>query len=163
MGHARLKAAVENLKAALAGLRVEEAFIPAIAPSNVEGRQRNAYYKTDEEYLFAIAEAMREEYRAIVDAGFLPQASPRGIRAILVACENRAEAAALEELRPRSRHRDFTQELPRKLAPTRAKECQRHRGGDQRRRPRRYPVSCRNRCAHWAHRVRGSGHNLSSS
>ncbi len=73
VGHARVQADIENLKTALVGARVEEAFIPAIAPSNVEGRQRNAYYKTDEEYLFAIAEAMREEYRAIVDAGFLLQ------------------------------------------------------------------------------------------
>ena len=73
VGHARVQADIENLKTALAGVRVEEAFIPAISPSNVEGRQRNAYYKTDEEYLFAIAEAMREEYRAIVDAGFLLQ------------------------------------------------------------------------------------------
>src|SRR2546427_185589 len=60
-------------QAALAGVGVEEAFIPAISPSNVEGRQDNAYYKTDEEYLFAIADAMREEYKAIVDAGFLVQ------------------------------------------------------------------------------------------
>ena len=73
VGHARLEADLQNLKAALAGLAVEEAFVPAIAPSNVEGRQRNAYYRTDEEYLFAIAEAMREEYRATVDAGFLLQ------------------------------------------------------------------------------------------
>ena len=73
VGHARVHADIENLKTALAGVRVQEAFIPAISPSNVEGRQRNAYYKTDEEYLFAIAEAMREEYRAIVDAGFLLQ------------------------------------------------------------------------------------------
>jgi 5-methyltetrahydropteroyltriglutamate--homocysteine methyltransferase len=73
VGQARVQADIENLKTALAGRRVEEAFIPAIAPSNVEGRQPNAYYKTDEEYLFAIAEAMREEYRAIVDAGFLLQ------------------------------------------------------------------------------------------
>jgi 5-methyltetrahydropteroyltriglutamate--homocysteine methyltransferase len=72
-GHAQVQADIDNLKAALAGARVEEAFIPAIAPSNVEGRQRNAHYKTDEEYLFAIAEAMHEEYRAIVDAGFLLQ------------------------------------------------------------------------------------------
>ena len=56
-----------------AGARVEEAFIPAISPSNVEGRQANRYYRSDEEYLLAIAEAMREEYRAIVDAGFLLQ------------------------------------------------------------------------------------------
>ncbi len=73
VGHARVRADIEHLRTALAGVRVEEAFIPAIAPSNVEGRQRNAYYTTDEEYLFAIAEAMREEYRAIVDAGFLLQ------------------------------------------------------------------------------------------
>ena len=73
VGHARVQADIDNLRAALTGVRVEEAFIPAISPSNVEGRQRNAYYKTDEEYLFAIAEAMREEYRAIVDAGFLLQ------------------------------------------------------------------------------------------
>jgi 5-methyltetrahydropteroyltriglutamate--homocysteine methyltransferase len=39
----------------------------------VEGRQKNLYYRTDEEYLFAIAEAMREEYKAIVDAGLLLQ------------------------------------------------------------------------------------------
>jgi 5-methyltetrahydropteroyltriglutamate--homocysteine methyltransferase len=73
VGHARVQADIDNLRSALAGVRVEEAFLPAIAPSNVEGRQRNAYYRTDEEYLFAIAEAMREEYRAIVDAGFLLQ------------------------------------------------------------------------------------------
>jgi 5-methyltetrahydropteroyltriglutamate--homocysteine methyltransferase len=73
VGHAKVRADLDNLRAALAGLRVEEAFVPAIAPSNVEGRQPNAYYKTDEEYLFAIAEAMAEEYRAIVDAGFLLQ------------------------------------------------------------------------------------------
>jgi len=73
VGHAQVRADIDNLTAALAGLRVEEAFIPAIAPSNVEGRQKNAHYKTDEEYLFAIADAMREEYRAIVDAGFLLQ------------------------------------------------------------------------------------------
>jgi len=73
VGHAQVQADIDNLTAALAGLRVEEAFIPAIAPSNVEGRQKNAHYKTDEEYLFAIADAMHEEYRAIVDAGFLLQ------------------------------------------------------------------------------------------
>ncbi len=73
VGHAQVQADIDNLKAALAGVNVEEAFLPAISPSNVEGRQKNSYYRTDEEYLFAIAEAMREEYRAIVDAGFLVQ------------------------------------------------------------------------------------------
>ena len=72
-GQAQVRADIENLKAALAGGGAEEAFIPAISPSNVEGRQENSYYKTDEEYLFAIADAMREEYTAIVDAGLLVQ------------------------------------------------------------------------------------------
>ena len=72
-GQARVQADIANLKGALAGLDVAEAFMPAIAPSNVEGRQQNLHYRTDEEYLFAIAEAMHEEYKAIVDAGFLLQ------------------------------------------------------------------------------------------
>ena len=73
IGQAQVQADIANLKAALAGLDVTEVFLPAIAPSNVEGRQRNLHYPTDEAYLFAIADAMREEYQAIVDAGFLLQ------------------------------------------------------------------------------------------
>ena len=73
IGQAQVQADIANLKAALAGVTAVEAFIPAISPSNVEGRQKNLYYKTEDEYLFAIAEAMHEEYRAIVDAGLLLQ------------------------------------------------------------------------------------------
>ncbi len=73
VGQAQVQTDIANLKAALAGVTAAEAFIPAISPSNVEGRQQNDYYKTNEEYLFAIAEAMHEEYTAIVDAGFLLQ------------------------------------------------------------------------------------------
>ena len=72
-GHTHVQTDIENLKASLAGTRAEEAFIPAISPTSVEDWQRNAYYKTEEEYLAAIAEAMHEEYKAIVDAGFLVQ------------------------------------------------------------------------------------------
>jgi len=72
-GHAALAADIANLKAALAGVAAEEAFMPAVSPSNVEEWQRNHYYKTDEEFLFAVAEAMQEEYRAIVDAGLVLQ------------------------------------------------------------------------------------------
>lgn len=72
-GHAHVQADIENLKAALKGVTAEEVFIPAISPTSVEDWQTNRYYKTDEEYLYAIADAMREEYTAIVDAGFLVQ------------------------------------------------------------------------------------------
>jgi 5-methyltetrahydropteroyltriglutamate--homocysteine methyltransferase len=73
IGQAQVQADIANLKAALASVTAVEAFIPAISPSNVEGRQKNLYYKTEDEYLFAIAEAMHEEYRAIVEAGLLLQ------------------------------------------------------------------------------------------
>jgi 5-methyltetrahydropteroyltriglutamate--homocysteine methyltransferase len=72
-GQAQLKRDIDNFKAALKDVKVEEAFMPAISPSNIEDWQRNAYYKSQEEYVFAIAEAMREEYKAIVDAGLLLQ------------------------------------------------------------------------------------------
>jgi 5-methyltetrahydropteroyltriglutamate--homocysteine methyltransferase len=72
-GHAQLKADLDNLKTALQGVKATEAFVPAIAPSNVETTTPNEYYPTEEAYVFAIAEAMREEYKAIVDAGLLLQ------------------------------------------------------------------------------------------
>ena len=72
-GHQHLQADIANLKAALAGRPAEDAFMPSISPASVEDWQRNRYYRTQEEFVFAIAEAMREEYRAIVDAGFILQ------------------------------------------------------------------------------------------
>jgi 5-methyltetrahydropteroyltriglutamate--homocysteine methyltransferase len=73
IGHDAVQADIDNFKAALQGLKVEEAFLPAVAPGTLEHWLKNDYYKTDEEYLFALAEAMGEEYKAIVDAGFLLQ------------------------------------------------------------------------------------------
>jgi len=72
-GHEQLKAELDLLKFALQGVNATEAFVPAIAPSNIETTTPNEYYKTEEEYVFAIAQAMREEYHAIVQAGFLLQ------------------------------------------------------------------------------------------
>lgn len=72
-GHKQVQADIDNLKAALQGQKSEEAFLPAISPTSVEDWQKNAYYKTDEDYLFAIADAMHDEYKAIVDAGLLVQ------------------------------------------------------------------------------------------
>jgi 5-methyltetrahydropteroyltriglutamate--homocysteine methyltransferase len=73
VGQAQLKRDIDNFKAALAGWPATEAFMPAISPANVEDWLWNAYYKTQEEYLFAIADALHEEYRAITDAGLLLQ------------------------------------------------------------------------------------------
>ncbi len=62
-----------RFRAALEQTPVQEAFIPSISPSNVAGWESNKYYKTEEEFVFAIAEAMRVEYQAIIDSGFLLQ------------------------------------------------------------------------------------------
>ena len=72
-GEKQLKTDLDNLKAALAGVTVTEAFVPSTSVSSIEDWNRNAFYKSEEDYLSALAEAMREEYRAIVDAGFLLQ------------------------------------------------------------------------------------------
>jgi 5-methyltetrahydropteroyltriglutamate--homocysteine methyltransferase len=72
-GRTLLEQQLKVFKAAADRAGVVEAFVPSISPANVERWQRNEYYKTDEEYLEAIAEAMREEYEAIVAGGFLLQ------------------------------------------------------------------------------------------
>jgi 5-methyltetrahydropteroyltriglutamate--homocysteine methyltransferase len=72
-GHDQLKTDLDVLKSALQNMPAVEAFVPAIAPSNIETTTPNEYYPTPEAYVFAIAEAMRDEYKAIVDAGFLLQ------------------------------------------------------------------------------------------
>ena len=72
-GQAELQRDIENFKAALKGVNVEEAFLPVAAPASVIPDRKNEYYKNDEECLFAIGAAMRTEYKMIVDAGFLLQ------------------------------------------------------------------------------------------
>lgn len=61
---------IENLKAAVRDVAVEDVFMPAVAPGGVGG---NEYYPTEGDYMQAVGEAMRTEYRAIVDAGFILQ------------------------------------------------------------------------------------------
>jgi 5-methyltetrahydropteroyltriglutamate--homocysteine methyltransferase len=73
-GMAPLQADIDNLKHALAGANgAVQAFMPAISPASAADWLRNRYYKTDEEYLLAIAEALRQEYEAIAGAGLLLQ------------------------------------------------------------------------------------------
>ena len=73
VGMPTLRADFESLRAAMIAAGVEEGFIPAAAPGTIELQRRNEHYATEEDYLFAIADAMREEYRAIVEAGFVLQ------------------------------------------------------------------------------------------
>jgi len=73
IGHRALKAEIDDFKAGLQGQNYQEAFLPAIAPGTIEHWMKNDYYPNDEAYLLAIADAMHEEYKAIVESGFLLQ------------------------------------------------------------------------------------------
>ncbi len=73
VGQADLAKDLDNFKAALTGVSVAEAFLPANTPGTIEHWMLNEHYPSDEAFVFAIADAMHEEYQAIVDAGFLLQ------------------------------------------------------------------------------------------
>jgi len=70
-GHEAIKADIANFQAALA-VGIEEGFMTSIGPGSCS-RIGNVYYKTEEEFVYACAEAMREEYKAILDAGLVLQ------------------------------------------------------------------------------------------
>ena len=72
-GHAALAVDIANLKAAMAGLNVVEAFMPAVSPANLVNWNRNLFYKDEEEYLYAVADALKEEYKAVIDASLVLQ------------------------------------------------------------------------------------------
>ena len=69
-GEEALRRDIENLKAAMASSGAKAGFMPSVAPS---GAGTNEHYKSDEEFFFAVADAMRQEYKAIVDAGLYLQ------------------------------------------------------------------------------------------
>jgi 5-methyltetrahydropteroyltriglutamate--homocysteine methyltransferase len=95
VGQDELRADIDNLKAALDGVKAEEAFLTAISPSNLELYYENQFYRTAEEYLTALSDAMHVEYRAIVDAGFILQIDdPR-----MATHYNRTPNASIEECR----------------------------------------------------------------
>jgi 5-methyltetrahydropteroyltriglutamate--homocysteine methyltransferase len=73
IGQEIVKRDIDNFKAALAGVKVVEAFMPVVAPSSVLPDRKDEYYTNEEEWLAAVTEAMRTEYRMIVDAGFILQ------------------------------------------------------------------------------------------
>lgn len=79
IGHEQVQHDIQLMKDALNGVPAEEAFMCVLAPGWLEHWMYNEYYKSDEEYLFAIAEAMKDEYKAIVDAGFILQLDDPGL------------------------------------------------------------------------------------
>jgi len=79
-GQAELQRDIDNFKAALNGVTVTEAFLPVAAPASVIPDRKNEFYKSEDELQAAIAEAMRTEYKMIVDAGFLVRSTTRATR-----------------------------------------------------------------------------------
>ncbi len=78
VGHDAVRADLANLKAGLAKAGIDEGFVTSIAPGNFSRRQ-NLHYKTEEDLLVAVGEALREEYKAIIDAGFVLQLDDPGL------------------------------------------------------------------------------------
>jgi 5-methyltetrahydropteroyltriglutamate--homocysteine methyltransferase len=73
IGQAVLARDIENFRSALTGAGSVQGFLPVAAPASIEPNRRNEFYASEEEYVFAIAAAMRVEYRTIVEAGFTLQ------------------------------------------------------------------------------------------
>jgi 5-methyltetrahydropteroyltriglutamate--homocysteine methyltransferase len=68
-GQAELQRDIANLKAGLARAKDVTGFLPVVAPASALPNARNEYYRDEESFLFALADALRTEYRAIIDAG----------------------------------------------------------------------------------------------
>jgi 5-methyltetrahydropteroyltriglutamate--homocysteine methyltransferase len=71
-GHDAIASDIANFKAAMQAAGIDEGFMSSVAPGSAS-RIANAYYKTEEDLLYACADAMRDEYKAIVDAGLILQ------------------------------------------------------------------------------------------
>ena len=72
-GHAALARDIANFKAAAKAAKTAGLFMAAVAPASVAPDRTDEYYKSDEEYVFAVADALHEEYKAIIDAGLTLQ------------------------------------------------------------------------------------------
>jgi 5-methyltetrahydropteroyltriglutamate--homocysteine methyltransferase len=71
--HAAIARDLQNLKAALGAVKVEDAFFTTVAPASVGYDAENEFYSSERDYVFAIAKALREEYLAVHKAGFVLQ------------------------------------------------------------------------------------------
>jgi 5-methyltetrahydropteroyltriglutamate--homocysteine methyltransferase len=71
--HTPIRRAISNFREALKGVKVEEAFLTAVAPASTAYDGVNEFYPSDKDYIFALAEALRQEYLEIHNAGLLLQ------------------------------------------------------------------------------------------
>src|SRR5207237_9392545 len=78
-GQSALEREIAELKA---HVPVEDAFLTSTAPASLEVYRRNEYYKSEEEFVYALAEASRVEYEAIVKAAVLAQVDDASLRAL---------------------------------------------------------------------------------
>lgn len=78
-GHDLIRRDLANLRAALGPDSTQDAFVPMASPTSLESLQPNEYYKTQEEYAWALADAMRHEYEEVARAGFIVQVDDPGI------------------------------------------------------------------------------------
>lgn len=114
-GQTALQREIDTLREALGNTPAEDAFLTSTAPASLEPGRRNQYYKSEEEFVFALADAMSVEYRAIANAGFLLQVDdawlaalwdrigiPMGMEAYKRYCALRVEALnhALRDIPP---------------------------------------------------------------
>jgi 5-methyltetrahydropteroyltriglutamate--homocysteine methyltransferase len=72
-GQQALQRDIDDLKRAIVGVNVADTFMTAVAPASVIPDREDRYYRSDEAFLHAVADALHEEYKAIVDAGFILQ------------------------------------------------------------------------------------------
>jgi len=79
---------IDNFKNALRQVSVEEAFMPVVAPASFVREAKNEYYPSEEAYVYAIADALKQEYQAIIDAGLLLQVDDAVLATMWVVMES---------------------------------------------------------------------------
>ena len=82
VGEAALRREIQTLQAALGEFDAADVFLTSTAPASIEAGRLNEYYRTTEDYVFAIAEALRVEYEMIVQAGFILQVDDAWLAAL---------------------------------------------------------------------------------
>ena len=84
----QLQRDIDNFKAALGNVDVTEAFMPLVAPASFLRDASNEYYPSEEAYVYAVADVVKQEYQAVIDAGFLLQVDDAVLATMYVLMED---------------------------------------------------------------------------